>query len=235
MRERKQQILKAIINHFIQTAQPVGSNTIVVSYQFKVSPATIRNDMAALEEEGYIYQPHKSSGRVPTDEGYRLYIDEMADIKKARKQAITFLEHAKTELKQEEAKEKVYKAVSLLSKASPNVTFATIPNSSRTFYLGISNVLKQPEFSEDSQTASQVIEVLEKNDNFIKTLKALDIDETTKVFVGKENLLEQIKSCSLIVSQYNVDGFKGYIGIMGPTRMNYPYCQALIEEIKKEF
>lgn len=65
--ERKKQVLKAIINHFVDTAEPVGSKTILVSYKFKVSPATIRNDMAQLEKAGYISQPHTSAGRIPTD------------------------------------------------------------------------------------------------------------------------------------------------------------------------
>ena len=76
---QKKQIFSAIVEHFIETAQPVGSKTIIVSYKFDVSPATVRNDMAELEEEGLIFQPHTSSGRVPTDAGYRLYVDELAD------------------------------------------------------------------------------------------------------------------------------------------------------------
>ena len=73
--ERRKKVLNAIVKHFIQTAEPVGSQTILVSYHFHVSPATIRNDMMSLEEQGYIYQPHTSAGRVPTDKGYRAFVD----------------------------------------------------------------------------------------------------------------------------------------------------------------
>ena len=77
--ERKKRVLQAIVKHFVETAEPVGSNTILVSYQFHVSPATIRNTMADLEELGLIEQPYTSAGRKPTDLGYRVYVDYLMD------------------------------------------------------------------------------------------------------------------------------------------------------------
>ncbi len=231
--DRRQQVLKAIIKHFITTAEPVGSETIIVSYKFSVSPATIRNDMAALEKEGFIYQPHTSAGRIPTDQGYRLFIDEMADYETARTQAIHVLQKVQKEYTLQKVKEKIYDAVELIARTTQNVSFATLPDNNRTFYLGLSNVLRQPEFLSDSVMASQVIEVLEKQDRFINLLKELDIDKHIKIFVGKENILEQIQSCSLMVTRYHIEGHKGYFGILGPTRMNYPFNRAILEEIKK--
>lgn len=233
--DRKQQILKAIVKHFVQTAEPVGSKTILVSYHFSVSPATIRNDMASLEKEGLIYQPYTSAGRVPTDQGYRLYVDEIADYKEAKKKAIQRLKNVQQQYKAEKIREHIYDAVSLLSRATENVSFATLPDNNRTFYLGLSNVLKQPEFALNNIQASQVVEVLENDDNFRRLLEELDIDDSIKIFIGKENILEQIQSCSVIVTKYEKDGFQGYMGIIGPTRMNYPFNKAILEEIKKLF
>ncbi|MEZ4087494.1 MAG: hypothetical protein R3B71_04135 [Candidatus Gracilibacteria bacterium] len=231
--DRKKKVLSAIVKHFINTAEPVGSNTILVSYKFSVSPATIRNDMAALEKEGFIYQPHTSAGRVPTDQGYRLYIDEMADYEQAHKQALEVLQQVTEQYKVEKVKNRIYDAVELITRATENVSFATLPDNKRTFYLGLANVLRQPEFATDSIRASQVIEVLEKNDNFVQLLSDLDISDKVKIFIGKENILEQIQSCSLMVTIYNIDGFQGYFGILGPTRMKYPFNRAIMEEIKK--
>lgn len=233
--DRKQEILRAIVKHFIKTAEPVGSKTILVSYRFHVSPATIRNDMASLEKEGLIYQPYTSAGRVPTDSGYRLYVDEIADYKTAKKKALARIEDVRKQYKAEQIREHIYDAVSILSRATENVSFATLPDNERTFYLGLSNVLKQPEFATDNIRASQVVEVLENNDNFRRTLEELETDDTVKTFIGKENILEQIQSCSLIVTSYKKDGFKGYMGILGPTRMNYPFNKAILEEIKRLF
>ncbi|MBP7058130.1 DeoR family transcriptional regulator [Candidatus Gracilibacteria bacterium] len=231
--DRKHEVLKAIVKHFIHTAEPVGSETIIVSYKFDVSPATIRNDMASLEREGLIYQPHTSAGRIPTDLGYRLYVDEMADFEVARKQALQVLKNMRQQYEVEKAKEKIYDAVELIARSTENASFATTPDNNRTFYLGLANVLRQPEFLTDSVRASQVIEVLEKHDRFVNILKGLDIDETVKIFIGKENLIPQIQSLSMMVSRYKVHGFHGYIGIIGPTRMNYPFNTVIIEEVKK--
>ena len=85
--DRKNLVLGTIIEHFIKTAQPVGSKTIILSYDLKVSPATVRNDMANLEKEGLITHPHTSAGRVPTDKGYRVYVDELADFDLAETRA----------------------------------------------------------------------------------------------------------------------------------------------------
>lgn len=79
--ERRLEVLRAIVHDYVHTREPVGSRTLVERYSLDVSPATIRNDMAALEEAGYIAQPHTSAGRVPTDKGYRLFVDQLAALK----------------------------------------------------------------------------------------------------------------------------------------------------------
>jgi heat-inducible transcriptional repressor len=73
--ERKALVLRAIVSHYVSTGEPVGSKTLVDRYKLRVSPATVRNDMGHLEEAGYIYQPHTSAGRIPTDTGYRFFVD----------------------------------------------------------------------------------------------------------------------------------------------------------------
>ena len=79
--DRRLRVLSAIVTDYVRTREPVGSKALVERYRLGVSPATIRNDMAALEDEGYIHQPHTSAGRVPTQKGYRLFVDEVARIK----------------------------------------------------------------------------------------------------------------------------------------------------------
>ncbi len=79
--DRKLDVLRAIVEDYVETQEPVGSKALVERHQLRVSPATVRNDMAVLEEEGYIRQPHTSAGRVPTDRGYRLFVDKLSRIK----------------------------------------------------------------------------------------------------------------------------------------------------------
>ncbi len=231
--ERKKRVLQAIVKHFIETAEPVGSNTLLISYKFHVSPATIRNDMMSLEKSGYIFQPHTSAGRVPTDKGYRLFVDEMADYQKAREEAVHALKQVKEEYRVQKVRERLYDAVSLLARATQAVSFATTPDNPHTFFLGMSNVLKQPEFMENSVNASEVFEVLERGDNFVTTLNNLEITDKPRAFIGEENILSQIQSCSIIVAKYEHEGYTGYIGLLGPKRMNYAFNIVMLEEIKK--
>jgi heat-inducible transcriptional repressor len=80
LQERKQKILQIVIHHYIRSAKPVGSETIIETYKLEVSPATVRNILAELEKEGFLTHPHTSSGRVPTDKGYRLYVDSLMNL-----------------------------------------------------------------------------------------------------------------------------------------------------------
>ncbi len=92
--DRKLEVLRAIVEDYVETQEPVGSKALVERHQLGVSPATVRNDMAVLEEEGYIRQPHTSAGRVPTDAGYRLFVDRLSSVKPlspAEKRAISTL------------------------------------------------------------------------------------------------------------------------------------------------
>ncbi|MDO5534858.1 MAG: heat-inducible transcriptional repressor HrcA [Propionibacteriaceae bacterium] len=79
--DRKLAILRAIVTDYVSSQEPVGSRALVERHNLNVSPATVRNDMAALEEEGYITQPHTSAGRIPTDKGYRLFVDRLSTVK----------------------------------------------------------------------------------------------------------------------------------------------------------
>jgi len=230
--DRRIQILQAIIQEFIKTAEPVGSKSIVLKFNLNVSPATIRNDMAALEKQGLLYQPHTSAGRVPTQQGYRLFVNELADYKKAQKVAKTTIAHLLEQNQAHKAKQKIYDAMNILSQAVENLCFATVPDNERAFFLGTSKILRKQEFLSEPMRASQVIEVLEKGTRFRDTLDHLDTDESVKIFIGSENLIKEIDSCSIIVSQYELDGYKGHMGILGPTRMRYAYNKAVLEEVK---
>jgi len=92
--------------------------------------------------------------------------------------------------------------------------------------------LKQPEFSSDAVHASQVLEVFEHSDNFINTLNELNVGDEIKAFVGEENIIPQIQSCSIIVTRYSVRGFDGFFGLLGQKRMNYAFNIAMLEQIK---
>ena len=157
----------------------------------------------------------------------------MADYESVREQALTTLKKIQLEYTTQKVRESLYDAVSLLARATNMASFATTPDNPRTFFLGMSNVLRQPEFVGDTVHASEVIEVLERGDNFIKTLAGFNLDDSVKTFIGEENILPQIQSCSILVTKYSKGGFNGYIGLLGPKRMNYPFNIVILEEVRK--
>ncbi|GAA2040818.1 MULTISPECIES: heat-inducible transcriptional repressor HrcA [Streptomyces] len=128
--ERRLEVLRAIVQDYVGTEEPVGSKALTERHNLQVSPATVRNDMAALEEEGYIAQPHTSAGRVPTDKGYRLFVDKLADVKPltgAERRAISsFLEGAV------DLDDVVSRTVRLLATLTRQVAVVQYPSLSRS-------------------------------------------------------------------------------------------------------
>src|SRR6476620_6080656 len=128
--ERRLAVLRAIVEDYVSTQEPVGSKALVERPGLGVSPATVRNDMAALEEEGLITQPHTSAGRVPTDKGYRLFVDRLTTIKPmsaAEKRAIaTILDGAV------DVDDVVRRSVRLLAQLTHQVAIVQYPTLSRS-------------------------------------------------------------------------------------------------------
>ena len=128
--ERKLAVLRAIVEDYVATQEPVGSKALVDRHHLGVSPATVRNDMAALEEEGFIAQPHTSAGRIPTDKGYRLFVDKLSHVKPlsaAEKRAITTILEGAVDLD-----DVVQRSVRLLAQLTRQVAVVQYPTLSRS-------------------------------------------------------------------------------------------------------
>ncbi|HEY8451089.1 MAG: heat-inducible transcriptional repressor HrcA [Micromonosporaceae bacterium] len=128
--ERKLEVLKAIVEDYVATSEPVSSRALVERHNLNVSPATIRNDMAVLEEEGYIRQPHTSAGRVPTNRGYRLFVDRLSRIKPlspAERRAIERFLAGAVDLD-----DVVYRTVRLLAQLTRQVAVVQYPSLTRS-------------------------------------------------------------------------------------------------------
>ncbi len=130
LEDRKLDVLRAIVEDYVSTQEPVGSKALVERHNLGVSPATIRNDMAALEDEGYIAQPHTSAGRIPTDKGYRLFVDRLSSVKPlstAERRAIqSFLDGAL------DLDDIVARTVRLLAQITRQVAVVQYPSLSRS-------------------------------------------------------------------------------------------------------
>jgi heat-inducible transcriptional repressor len=221
MTPRQEKILKAIVEQYAEVASPVGS--MLLAKVFKVSSATIRAEMAELERLGYIYQPHTSSGRVPTDKGYRYYVNQLAEDKQPVKEHRG--ERALTARVQSAGlpEQTIRSAVDTLVELTHNLGLATIGD--QLYMSGLSNLFGQPEFMH----TGQVQEVARLLDNLQPWLNEAAPNEPLSVYIGRENPIGRSAGASLIISRFRSPfSDRSYIGVLGPTRQSYRDVMALV-------
>jgi heat-inducible transcriptional repressor len=232
MTDRQQQILRAIVEQYAEVASPVGSNLLAKA--FNVSSATIRAEMAELEQYGYISQPHTSAGRVPTDKGYRLYVNSLAD------EAAPDTGRSLSERRADRAlsarvvgggapERTIRNAVDTLVELTHNLGLATIGN--QLYMSGLSNLFGQPEFI----NGLQVRQVAQLLDNLEPWLREAGLNEPLSVYIGQENPIGRSAGCSLIISRFRGPfSDQSYIGVLGPTRQSYRDVMSLVRRTGEE-
>ena len=214
MENRSQKLLKEIIELYIKTARPVGSSTL--SDKFKVSSATIRNEMLHLEQEGYITQPHTSAGRVPTVAGYKYYLDNLLSAKQPSSGDKEALQSAYSSDIRDVAKLLVEKT-----------NLATIVGLSPTsfYFTGLFNLFSQPEFEDYKMVLSmgQVVDSLEK------ALADIYHDITKpEILIGKDNPFSDF--CAVAITPLSE---KRLLAVLGPLRMDYNKVMGLLQTTVK--
>lgn len=221
--ERQKQILSQIIEEYAETASPVGS--VTMAKLFDVSPATIRAEMARLEAMGLIVQPHTSAGRVPTDAGYRFYVNNLEN----DEPDFTAIERSAHALEvmvnsQSRADTAIRGAVDALVELTGNLGLATIGG--QLYLSGISRLFTQPEFG-DTRRVQAVAKLL---DNLEPWLREASPGEALNIFIGHENPIGKNSEVSLIVSKFRSPfSDRSYIGVLGPTRQNYGRVMSLVK------
>ncbi len=226
MTDRQQAILAAIIEQYAEIAAPVGSVTL--AKLFGVSSATIRSEMAKLEAMGYIEAPHTSSGRIPTDKGYRLYVNGITDAQMTElpsgidrsTRAIESHVHSNIDA----ADHAIRSAVDSLAELTGNMGFATI--GSELYMNGIGQLFSQPEFLEGRHVQA----VARLLDNIEPWLHEARPNEPLNVFIGSENPIGKSSGATLIISKFRSPySNTSYIGVIGPTRQNYARTMMLVK------
>lgn len=236
--DRRQRVLAALIEEYVARAMPVGSRTLTERYELGVSPATIRNELSVLEDEGYISQPHTSAGRVPTDFGYRTFVDRLVESGALSDdpetlESLNRLRDAAREL--DDLRERTSAALARFTDCLTIVAPNDLPHPRR---LGMSSLMRQPEFAY-TQSLLPIMQVLEDETVLLQILDATAQDSASpQVRIGKENEAEELSGVSVVASRYGVGDDEGIIAVIGPTRMNYTKvlqavriaCRALTEE-----
>mgnify|MGYP001225655157 FL=1 len=227
MEERKRLILEIIIQEHIATGCPVASSTIVEKYHMPVSSATVRNDMAELEEEGWIVQPHTSAGRIPTDRAYEQYVKELGKSELSKEDS----ENLAIADPEDEMKAKA-SAKQLAAMSGLAVVWAF--HKHNVYYTGISNLLQQPEFNQP-QLMYDISSIMDRIDDIVGEVFD-SIDFEPKIMIGRDSPFGIFSGT--IMSRYKAKDRVGLIGLIGPVRMDYALNKAridfLINELSKK-
>ena len=239
MSERQAAILITIIEQYAEVAVPVGSVTL--AKLFGVSSATVRSEMAQLEELGMITQPHTSAGRVPTDKGYRFYVNRLSEeqghnMPVGQPQPIDRSARAidaRVQTHANRADQAIRSAVNSLVELTHNMGLATIGD--ELYMSGMSNLFSHPEYS----NGSHVQAVARLIDNLEPWLREVAPNEPLNVYIGSENPIGKSSGASLIISKFRSPySNRSYIGVLGPTRQDYAktmrlvrYTGAMLEEV----
>lgn len=224
--DRKKRILQAIIEDYVRFAEPIASKIIVERYELDLSSATIRNEMAALEELGLIEKTHTSSGRVPSDLGYRYYVDSIMQDNSLNDEGIADIISI---LKREEYDlDNISKILSYLTH------YTSISADEDNIYLyGRNNVFDYPEFR-DFEKLKSFMYLLEEEE-LIKEILNSYLDNDISIRIGCENLFDEVKDYSIITFGYQD---LGTIALIGPKRMDYSkvmgYIKYLLELENRE-
>ncbi len=217
-------ILRALIEEYVEFAMPVASRTIVDNYNLNVSSATVRNDLSYLEDSGYILQPHTSAGRIPTDAGYREFVDEILD--EINENSNSQYESRVSEIKRsadsidrmlDELSAEIATLTHCLSIIAPDIR-ATEHN--KIAKRGITAIMQQPEFR-DSKTLLPIMEILEDNSVLVRALSEDCSSGEISIRIGEENTNDHLRGVSVVTASFGSGQDGGVVAVIGPTRMNY--------------
>lgn len=224
MTERQKAILSAIIEQYAEIAAPVGS--ITLAKLFGVSSATIRSEMAKLEELGLIMQPHTSAGRIPTDSGYRVYVNSITENESTQPMQLdrgARAIEARVANHHNRADRAIRSAVDSLVELTQNLGIATIGD--ELYMNGIGNLFSQPEFLQGNHVQA----VARLLDNLEPWLREAAPNEPLNVFIGSENPIGKSSGATLIISRFRSPySDRSYIGVIGPTRQSYGKVMRLV-------
>jgi len=231
--QRKRKILSSVVNDYVHTAEPVSSEKLAKKYFTDISPATIRNELAALEDEGLLMHPHTSSGRIPADAGYRFFVDQLMKIRELTEKEMEYIrsEFRKSSNDMEDLLHTTLRVASTLSHLLAVITAPKMPF--KALSSGLSNIIKQPEFA-DTEHIKNILNMVEHEDEITSLLDETAKEDDISIKIGSEIKHKKIKDCSIVVSRYDLFGQSiGTVSIIGPTRMNYDKASSIVNAISK--
>ncbi len=228
MNDRQKELLNLVIESYIKTAEPVGSNLLAEKGVLGVSGATLRNEMRALEDEGYLSHPHTSAGRVPTEKGYKFYLGgiDYTDYKLNKKEnnvlGMSLVQDGGLVEEKEITQKRLTKDLSELSGETMLLAFSP----DRVYYTGLSNLFSKPEFTE-LQLVADISQIFDHCEECLKTFFD-EVQNEPKYFIGHEHSFGN--ALSVLAFRF---GDESLLALLGPMRMNYRRNHALMARAKE--
>lgn len=221
---RQLQILKAIIDEYIKTAEPVGSETLEKKYSLSVSPATIRNEMVRLTEMKLLKQPHASAGRTPTPEALKYYVENLMKTKDLSVAEEVAVKEKVWDYRQQA--DKLFRESTRMLAEKTHTLAITTTNDGYLYYSGAANILEMPEFY-DFDLTHNLLAALDRFDYWWGLLERQtdQFDILLGEEMGPQSVLAQ---CGFVYSKFSGPRLSGAIGVIGPSRLNYPYIIPIV-------
>lgn len=217
--ERQKDILQKAVFEYINRAEPVSSGWLEEQYELPFSPATVRAEMLSLTEGGYLEQPHISSGRIPTDKGYRFFVDELLQ---------------EPELHDISIEGDVYEIGREVAEISSSLIILSVPNKSFLWKEGWEQVLQAPEFETKGKLAS-FTNFLQDIERGITGFRSKN-NRKLEIYIGRENPFSAEHDFSIMISGYSFPRKqKGFLALVGPKRMAYQKNIGLLNSLRKIF
>ncbi len=226
---RQVQILRAIIQEFIETAEPVGSDTIDKKYNIGVSPATIRNEMVYLSKQGYLYKTHASAGRVPTPLAFKLYVSELM---KERELSVADEVSAKEKIWDTRGKlnQLLRETTKVLANKAKALGIALTDNST-LYHSGYANLLEMPEFY-DINVTRKVFKIIEEARIMEEIFQQGESQDQVQVIYGQELGNKDLEPIGLMFVSVQAQGHRCRVGVLGSNRFDYPYLVPMMKYFK---
>lgn len=229
MDRRQETILKLLVEEYIATAEPVGSRVLCDTYRLDCSPATVRNDMAALEEQGFLRAPHTSAGRVPTEKAFVYYLKHFVEGEKGARGAKEEREMKKAVRGADEGEHTVHTLAKTLSELSGEMVITAFDRSGIS-YAGVGNLMSKPDFG-DLEVVRALSLMVDRFDLIVRDIFDR-VPRQPQVMIGRENPFGK-DMASVMVKFRLPSGHVALLGLVGPMRMDYGRNIALLEQAKE--
>lgn len=218
--DRQRELLKAVIELYVKSGEPIGSESVEKNYDLGISPATIRHEMGHLTDLGFLKQPHTSAGRIPTSMGFRLYINALM-----KEKEVSVIDEVSIKQKlmdrRQVYEDMVREATRSLAQKCNMLALSVLNDSDQFYYSGAANILDLPEFY-DIDVTRFVLSLFDQFPTLQQILGRAQGSDPIHVIFGDETEFEYLRPTGFAFTRFDSGMHSGVVGVIGPARMNYP-------------